>query len=449
MNLMGSLRFWKWGAAAVLLLTCLWLLEAGLLTGEEIDMPQHEAVQGEDLSALAARQEEFRAPGEPLRRETTLSAGDSVYSVLIRSGVSPSQYREILHKTSGVFDLSRVLPGHGLVLVFSPDSRDLTGMEYEISDASRLKVSIDGGMIRASREPVEQGLPPAGGLSGQTGQPFVRFERGEGMISSSLYESTVQAGLPPEIARGLTDIFAWDINFFGDIREGDTFQVLYERYYDRDAFKGCGRIVAARFLSRGQEHVALHFAGARGADGYFDEEGKPVRKLFLKAPFNCNRVSPGFFLNRPHPVLRSLAPHLGADYAAPSGTPVVAIGAGEVIFRGGSKGFGKSVQIRHPSGHVTCYGHLSGFAPGISRGSAVGQGEVIGYVGMTGYAAGPHLDFRVRFKGKYVNPLSLRAVQAPGLKGSELARFRLLKEKMLAMLDDTSLNYTMKLSTRY
>lgn len=360
MKQMRSLRFWIRGAVFLLLLLsffCLAFLKKSIMPAEEIIMPVHEAVQGENPTGAPARLEEFAA----LRRPA-----------------------------AGTF---------------------LTG-------------------------------PQARGLS-------VRYERAEGTISSSLYESAVQSGLPPEIVMGLTDIFAWDINFFRDVREGDSFQVLYERYYEKNAFKGFGRIVAARFLNRGSEHVALYYTDDKAVSGYFNEAGKPVRTLFLKAPLNYGSVASGYSPKLMRPVLHKRMPQLRVDYVAPSGAPVVALGAGRVIYKGSSQGLGKCIQIGHPSGLVTCYGHLSGFPKGLARGDTVGQGQVIGFVGMTGHATSPHLDFRVLHNEKFLNPLALASEEWPGLKGSALARFRLVKTRRLAMLDDISLNYTMKLSTRY
>jgi len=453
MNPMRSTRPWSWYAVvlAILLVSCLCLslLSGRVFSSVEIIMPEHEMEKGQDYQDFIARQEEFKAPAEPIRRATTVTPGDTVYAILLRNGIPQSQSRSILEDTKEVFDLSKVLPGHELVLVFSPDNTELIGLEYGISDTSRLVVTVDGTSVQAGtrRAGIPSGLRRGSGRIVQQ-ELGVRYDRSEGAISSSLYESAVQAGLPPEIVMGLTDIFACDINFFTDIREGDSYTVLYERYYVQDTFKGYGRIIAARILNRGEEHVAVYYSDGKSAGGYYDESGNPVKKLFLKTPFNYRRISPELSSHGMHPVSKGRASHPGVDFAAPSGTPVVALGQGEVIYKGWSKVFGKCLQIRHPSGHVSYYGHLSGFPKGISEGRTVEQGEVIGYVGMTGLATTPHLDFRIRLEGDFINPLTLKPVSGPALDGSTLARFREHWTKNLAMLDDTSLNYTMKLSTR-
>jgi len=244
----------------------------------------------------------------------------------------------------------------------------------------------------------------------------------------------------------LTDIFAWDINFFTDIRDGDTYTVLYEKYYVGDTFKGYGRVIAARFINQGQKHVAVYFNDGNGTRGYYDEKGKPIQKLFLKAPLNYRRISSGFTYHRMHPVFHKVRPHLGVDYAAPTGTPVVALGDGKIIFKGWSNGFGESIRIKHRNGYISYYGHFSRYARGMKKEKKVDQGQVVGYVGMTGVATGPHLDFRIKYNGKFINPLKLKSVTGPPLKGANLASFKENSTKNLAMLDDPSLNIAPKLS---
>jgi len=548
---------WKWSSIilAALLVSCIsWyfilgdacqVTEEAIAGGEDMsgqgdpaaigqegqDLPVHEVEQGHDYASLASFPE---ASGEPIRKVSTIAKGDSLYAILQQNGVSNRQAYDILNAVKPVFDFSKIVPGRELVLVFSPDNQDLTGIEYSVSDISQIIVSIDGENIQAQKQEIAKVLTPeytgrlrqidyivAKGdnlynvlrsqgvcdyqidlviksvkkvynLSGiipgnamniwiteeepvrlarltyeidylnllevvpengsykasrQTFEVDVQHERAEGTITTSLYESAIQAGLPPEVVMALSDIFAWDINFFTDIRQGDHYTVVYERYYVKGAFRGYGRVVAARFINQGTPHVALYFNDGNGISGYYDEGGKPIRKLFLKAPLNYRRISSGFTHKRKHPIYHVARPHLGVDYAAPTGTPVVALGDGVVTFRGTNGGFGKSIQITHRGGYVTYYGHLSGYAKGIKKGARVSQGEVIGYVGSTGVSTGPHLDFRVRLNGKFINPLSLKPVNGPSLKGESLARFREFSAQRMAMLDDSSLNRTAELGT--
>ncbi len=557
MNIDQRANPWKWSTfiLAVLLASCVfWYLSTGdnvrgsagaasepgernmagqdesaLSAQDDVVLPEHDVEKGQDYSALVPAPD---ASAEPIRKISTIDRGDSFYAILMQNGVSARQAYDILNETKPVFDLSKIVPGRELVLIFSPDNQDLIGIEYSISDISRLDVSINGESIDARKQEISRVLPsgysgrikqtdyivekgdnlynvlrsngvcdyqiglviksvnkvynlsgiipgnamsiwvteeeparlarltyeidylnllevvPENGAYKATKQTFdvdVRHERAEGTINSSLYESAIQAGLSPEVVMALSDIFAWDINFFTDIRQGDHYTVIYERYYVKDTFRGYGRVVAARFVNQGSPHVAVYFDDGDGVKGYYDEEGKPIRKLFLKAPLNYRRISSGFSHRRIHPIYQVARPHLGVDYAAPTGTPVVALGNGTVTFKGTSGGFGKSIQITHQAGYVTYYGHLSGYAKGISKGTRVSQGEVIGYVGSTGVSTGPHLDFRVRHNGKFINPLKLKPVNGPPLKGKSLARYKEFSTKRLAMLDDPSLNHTAKM----
>jgi len=360
--------------------------------------------------------------------------GDSLYNILKTCGISDSQIDQAAKSIRMIYDLASLRPGNAVKIWLSNETPvRLVRMHYDIDGFNELEVNNEAGVFKALKN---------------THELEVRLERVTGHIKSNLYESAVGSGLPPEIVMDLTDIFAWDVNFFTDIREGDSYTILYERNYVQKAFKGYGKILAASFVNQGVEHIAIHYHGGKNNEGYYDENGRPIRKLFLKAPLNFRRISSGFTWHRRHPISQVVKPHLGIDYAAPSGVPVVALGRGTVLFNGWSGGFGKSIQIGHPSGYVTYYGHLSRFAKGLARGSDVDQGEVIGYVGSTGISTGPHLDFRVHLKGKFINPLTLRPVNGRPLHKEALNDFRALSQERLTMLNDHALDPTVKYSER-
>ncbi len=521
---------------ALLLLACFswYFLKEYQGVDEAETAPVHVAEPDQEYAPIVPPETELPLQAEPIRKTSTVDKGDTFYNILQENGIAQRQAYDILFAAKDIFDLSKMLPGHELVLVFSPQDQSLVELDYEISDLNRLAVSVNGDDIQVQMIQVERilqssysgvvkqidytvnkgdnlydilqgcgvgdyqidlavksvkkvynlsGIVPGNTLSiwvteespvrlarltyeidglnylelvpedgtfkaqKHTLDVEVRYERAEGSITSSLYESAVQVGLSPEVVMALSDIFAWDINFFTEIRQGDTYTVLYEKYYVQDKFKGYGRVMAARFMNQGEEHVAVYFDDGEGSRGYYDDQGKPIQKLFLKAPLNYRRISSGFTHSRMHPVYHVRRPHLGVDYAAPTGTPVVALGNGKVIFKGWSNGFGKSIQINHRAGYVSYYGHLSRYAKGIDQGRQVEQGQVIGYVGQTGVATGPHLDFRVRYNGTFINPLKLKSVTGPALKGAALAGFKEVAPKNLAMLDDPSLNIAAKLST--
>jgi murein DD-endopeptidase MepM/ murein hydrolase activator NlpD len=364
--------------------------------------------------------------------DLSVRRGDNIFNLLQSCGICITQIQSLSKSIKGEYNLSDITPGHPLKVWITHDSpAKLTKLTYDIDPVTYLEVTPMDGIFKARTH---------------TRIMDVLFERAEGTVTDSLYESAVRSGLSPEIVMDLTDIFGWDINFFTEIQEGDTYTVLYEKYYVDNKFKGYGRIVAARFMNHGDEHLATYFENGKNIHGYYDEHGKPIRKLFLKAPLNYRRISSGFSYHRIHPIFHVQRPHLGVDYAAPSGTPVVALGEGRIISCGWVRGFGQSVRIKHPGGYVTYYGHLSRFAKGITTGKYVSQGDVIGYVGMTGIATGPHLDFRVSYRGGFTNPLRLEPVNGPPLHGSALAKFKQTSLKLLTMLNDINLDRSLKLS---
>ncbi|MDQ7773280.1 MAG: peptidoglycan DD-metalloendopeptidase family protein [Elusimicrobiales bacterium] len=228
--------------------------------------------------------------------------------------------------------------------------------------------------------------------------------RVKGSISSSLWESMSASGVPAETILDFADVFSWSVDFLTEVREGDVYELVYEQRTAENG-RSAGRRILAGVYDGKETGRKLAF---RHGDGYYDEKGESLRSLFLRAPLQYRRISSYFSKARRHPVLKIVRPHLGIDYAAPTGTPVSAVADGTVVFAGWKGGYGHYVEIRHQFGYVTAYGHLSRYASGTKPGRRVKQGDVIGYVGSTGLSTGPHLDFRVRHNGKHVNFLSLK-----------------------------------------
>jgi murein DD-endopeptidase MepM/ murein hydrolase activator NlpD len=230
-----------------------------------------------------------------------------------------------------------------------------------------------------------------------------------GTIEVSLYESLQKIGAPLALAPKMNDILGWDLDFNRDLRKGDTFRILYEEVWKEDRRIRTGAIQALEIVNRGQVKRAVRFTAAGGRPGYFDPAGNNLQKQLMRAPLEYSRISSGFSHRRLHPVLKRWMPHLGVDYAAPLGTPVRAAGDGVVVAATRKKGNGRYIQIRHTNReYETFYLHLSRYARGIRTGTRVTQGQIIGYVGATGYATGPHLDYRVRRNGTFVNPRKLK-----------------------------------------
>lgn len=228
--------------------------------------------------------------------------------------------------------------------------------------------------------------------------------RVKGSISSSLWESMTASGVPAETILDFADIFSWSVDFLTEVREGDAYELVYEQRTAENGHSAGRRILAGVYDGK-ETGRKLAF---RHGDGYYDEKGESLRSLFLRAPLQYRRISSYFSRARRHPILKIVRPHLGIDYAAPTGTPVSSVADGVVTFVGWKGGFGRYVEVRHSLGYVTTYGHLSRYARGLRRGRRVKQGDVIAYVGSSGLSSGPHLDFRVKASGRYVNFLAIK-----------------------------------------
>jgi len=256
-----------------------------------------------------------------------------------------------------------------------------------------------------------------------------------GRIEKTLYGSLSEQGVSGETIMAITDIFAWQVDFFNDPRTGDRFRVVYNRYKYKNDFLQDGDVVAADYDGANTgKYTAIYFQSADGKiKGYFTPEGGSLRKIFLKAPLSYRRISSYFSYGRFHPILRYFRPHLGIDYAAPRGTPVSSIGDGTVIFAGWSGGFGRLVKVRHNAVYTTSYGHLNKIT--VKRGQRVGQGKVIGTVGSTGLSTGPHLDFRINRAGRPVNFMKLQLMPAANITGKYITEFNSAKDRALSLLN--------------
>lgn len=229
----------------------------------------------------------------------------------------------------------------------------------------------------------------------------------EVVIVSSLWNAFVDAGISPQLAIELSDIYAWTVDFFG-LQQGDRFRVYYTQSFADSVPIDITRVHAATYY-HGKDSLSAYYFANDDVAGYFDEQGNSLRKAFLKAPLNYKRISSTFTYHRKHPIFKTVRPHTGVDYAAPIGTPVVSIGDGVVIEKGYKGGGGNTVKIRHNSTYTTAYLHLSKYGKDIQVGKRVAQGDVIGYVGSTGNSTGPHLDFRVWKNGTPINPLTMES----------------------------------------
>lgn len=230
-----------------------------------------------------------------------------------------------------------------------------------------------------------------------------------GTIENNLFDAMAKAGEDAELAANLASIFEWEIDFFKDLRPGDRFVVLVEKKFVKDKYAGYGKILAADFYNQGKLKRAVYYNDGNKNKGYYNEKGEGLERGFLRVPLNYSRISSRYSTSRLHPVLGYHRPHYGVDYAAPTGTPVKATASGVVKIKSRTKGNGNYIALRHPNGYETFYLHLNGFNRAIRQGSHVEQGQIIGYVGSTGYSTGPHLDYRIRRNGKWLDPLKFVA----------------------------------------
>ncbi len=267
--------------------------------------------------------------------------------------------------------------------------------------------------------------------------PVERRIRGiSGTIRHSLYASLQNLHAPLALAPKMNDILGWDIDFTRDLRKGDTFRILYEEVWKGGKFVRTGSVLAVELINAGKERQAFRYTGKDDRTYYFDAKGNNMQKQLMRAPLEYSRISSKFSYRRFHPVLKKWMPHLGIDYAAPTGTPVKAAGDGVVITARSKKGNGRYVQIRHTNReYETYYLHLSRFGKNIKKGTKVTQGQIIGYVGATGYATGPHLDFRVKRNGKFINPRKMKSPAAKPVPSEEKEDFLAGSQSYLKSMD--------------
>jgi len=347
-----------------------------------------------------------------------LDKNESLYLSLLKKGV-PIQLIHRLTSTLGdAFNLKKSLPGDFYTLVATPDS--ILFFEYQKGMEEKYEVRGQNSKLEASVVPLE----------------FTCIVKSmKGKIESSLWESMIKECQSPELILKFTEIFEWDIDFLTEPQKGDSFRLIFEEYHKNGEFVKYGDILAAEYSLTGQTHPAVLYQDPTGHKDYYDLSGKSLKKAFLKSPLNYRRISSGFSYSRLHPIFKVYRPHWGVDYAAPTGTPVVASGDGVIKYAGWEKGLGKIVEIRHPNGFVTSYGHLSRFAKEIRTGVRVGQKDLIGYVGTTGYATGPHLDYRVKAGGRYVNPLKMIVPSAKPVDKESLADFERKRDNLIYALN--------------
>lgn len=370
---------------------------------------------------------DFAAAYEPnasFWREERIQRGDTIASLLARLQVDDPAAVNTLRSTREAKALHQLIPGRTIRAQTTADGQ-LVALRY-----------LNGDSLFSAERGTDGYL-----FSDQPVQLEQRTQMRSGEIKSSLFAATDAANLSDAVATQIADIFSTDIDFHKDLRKGDHFTVVYEAFYHLGEVVRTGRVLAAEFVNQGKIYQAVYFQNAEGHGGYYTLEGKNIRKAFLRSPLEFSRISSGFTNARYHPILKEWRAHKGIDYAAPAGTRVKATADGIVEFAGRRGGYGNLVMLRHQSKFSTWYGHLSRIANGLHKGSRVAQGDVIGNVGMTGLATGPHLHYEFRVNDLQQDPLRVAMPAAPPITAVQKPAFEAVAQLMaqrLTLLRETN-----------
>jgi murein DD-endopeptidase MepM/ murein hydrolase activator NlpD len=377
-----------------------------------------ESATGTGFEALA---DTLQAPPASPWVTVTVKRGQTLSTIFDAQGLPTLDWVQIVRLGGETHRLKRLRAGDALHLRKGPEG--LQELSYALDEARTLQVSRTDTGFEAITLAAEIERRPT---------------YASGTLASSLYESGLAAGLPPALIIEMADVFGYDIDFAQDIRVGDRFTVIYEELFKNGDKLRAGNILAAEFVNQGKSLRAVRYTDPQGNSGYYAPEGQSLRKSFIRTPLDVFRVSSNFSRGRYHPVLNRIRAHLGTDYAAGTGTPIKATGDGRVVFMGAKGGYGKTIILKHGSSYETLYAHMSRFRSGLGYGSRVQQGQVIGYVGATGLATGPHLHYEFRVNGVHRDPRRVTLPRASALPRQHLEHFRASSTPLLTQLEALS-----------
>lgn len=390
--------------------TVVLLLSGFVLLRQSVSLTEARTVPPEIVAAPAVPQIQKEVI------EGEIQPGDTITGLLGKF-FSDQELHSLTTESRKVFSLSSICSGQPYKLCL--DNGQFERFEYDINRDEQLIIRKENDSFDISRLPIAY---------------TVKEDVVRGTITSSLFEAVSEVGESDALAVMLADIFAYDIDFIRDIRTGDNFQVLVEKRFREGKPAGYGKILGATFTNQGTTYTAFLFKDGKNPPSYYDADGKGLRKAFLKAPLAFSRISSGFTMKRFHPITKTWKAHPAIDYAAPTGTPIMAIGDGTITRIGYTDGNGNFIRLRHNNGIESMYLHMSRFAKGMSQGKRVVQGQTIGYVGSTGLATGPHLCFRMFQNGAPLNPAKLKTTPATPVSRDSMAAFREAVAPRLARL---------------
>lgn len=348
--------------------------------------------------------------------------GDTLAALLAARNLNAADLAAIMELDQAAARLKRILPGDVIHITYTPDAH-IRSLHMQYDEDHYLDVTRQGAGFSAALTEIPTTINTA---------------YAHGIIENSLFDSAGRAGLSDATTMQLIQLFAWDIDFAHDIQNGDSFTVVYQKIQRSGHAIVDGPILAAEFKAGDKVHRVVRYTDPAGQIGYYTPDGRSIRKTLMRAPVSYSRISSGFNLHRKHPILGFSRAHQGVDYAAPSGTPIEAAGDGRIAFEGYKGGYGKCLVIDHGGGYSTLYGHLSHFKRGTHTGMHVKQEQVIGYVGMTGLATGPHLHFEVRINGIPRNPRTVKLPDTAPVSAQYLADFNSASANLLAQLSSSS-----------
>ncbi len=391
---------------------------ASLPPAPEPDLSETLAVEPETPPAVVAA-----VPASELI-QGKIKRNSSLYVELRGAGVTPTEIDRIVRASKKVYNLKRVRPGQKFdVYASTPGNVDSMFFYYSTDEFLGVRRSAPKSFV-ATIDTV----------------PYtVTYHVTEGTISQSVFVTLQDQGAPTDLAAQMADVFGWTIDFFTDIRSGDSFAVLYEKKEYADGRTRLGEMLAARVISRNDEYYAFRF-GIGGGNGYYNENGQSMEKSLRRSPVKYTRVTSNFSFRRYHPISKRYQPHYGVDFGAPYGTPVYATGEGSIVAATRRTGNGNYVKIKHNNTYTSYYLHLQRFAKGIRGGKKVKQGQVIGYVGSTGWANGPHVCYRIKKNGSWVNPRKLRLPSKEPVTQEAMVLFERHRDACLLRLNESILD---------
>lgn len=356
-------------------------------------------------------------PSDPTHFTMVVRKGDTLSDMLIRKGVNYQEAHNIITVLRKEYNPRRLVAGQQVELQLNENKLSSPEADFDVASL-RIRISPTETLELA------QNSKNRFNLNTQQAELVTELSSGGGVIRSSLYETGINSSVPPAILATLISAYSYDVDFQREIRQGDQFNVVFERMKTEDDIAaGYGKLLYATLTLGGQEKKIYHYTRPGGESGYYDETGQSVRKALLRTPINGARLSSGYGMRR-HPVLGYGKMHKGIDFAAPTGTPIYAAGDGVIDYAGRRGSFGNYVRIRHNNQYSTAYAHMSKIAMKSRNGARVKQGQVIGYVGTTGRSTGPHLHYEVLQRGAQINPQKVKFPTGHRLAGRELAAFK-------------------------